>query len=47
MARIKYVIPMERDETIARVKEREAEPKSLGVQHFCLFGSIASGRGAE
>jgi predicted nucleotidyltransferase len=32
---------MERSEAIARLKEREAELKQLGVEHLYLFGSTA------
>jgi predicted nucleotidyltransferase len=35
---------MDRDEAIARLKEHEAELKTLGVQHLYMFGSTARGR---
>jgi predicted nucleotidyltransferase len=34
---------MDRTEAIARLKEREAELRKLGVQHLYLFGSTARG----
>lgn len=36
-------LAMGRDETIARLREHEAELKALGVQHLYLFGSTARG----
>jgi len=34
---------MQRDDTIARLRQHEAELKRLGVQHLYLFGSTARG----
>jgi uncharacterized protein len=34
---------MERDEAIQKLKQHEAEPKQLGVEHLFLFGSTARG----
>jgi len=39
--------PMGRDEAIAKLREHEAELKSLGVQHLYLFGSTARGEARE
>lgn len=36
-------LAMGRGETIARLREHEAELKALGVQHLYLFGSTARG----
>jgi predicted nucleotidyltransferase len=38
---------MDRDETIAKLREHEAELKALGVQHLYLFGSTARGEARE
>ena len=38
---------MDRDETIAKLREHEAELKALGVQHLYLFGSTARGEASE
>jgi hypothetical protein len=38
---------MERSETIAKLKQHEAELKRLGVEHLYLFGSTARGEAGE
>ena len=38
---------MERSETIALLRQHEAELKRLGVEHLYLFGSTARGEARE
>ncbi len=38
---------MTRDEAIAKLREHEAELKSLGVEHLFLFGSTARAEARE
>ena len=39
--RIGYIVIMERDEAISRLRQHEADLKRLGVEHLYMFGSTA------
>jgi hypothetical protein len=39
--RIGYIVIMERDEAISRLRRHEADLKRLGVEHLYMFGSTA------
>lgn len=42
-----YVLKMQRDEAISRLKQHEADLKRLGIEHLYIFGSTARDEAKE